>query len=300
LIKDKSLIEDYLITNILGGLGNQLFCYYSSLSLATNKKLKLFIDNHDYKFYRKDRGFILDKFNIKFNVVEKDILKEFKYMPLTKLDFYFLNKFKINVFKKNNKILRENEDYNLDEVLGRIKPNSYIQGYLQNVNYLIDVKKIMQREITLYKTNRVIEQLSRKIRNSNSCSVHVRRGDYLIKPFNSIYNICSQKYYKNSFEVVTSKIEKPHYFIFTDDIEWTKKEFNNIENKTFISDYNLKNYQEFYLLSICKNHIISNSTFSFIAAWLNYNNNLVIEPKNWFKNKPSGNKIVDGWVKLDN
>ena len=97
-----------------------------------------------------------------------------------------------------------------------------------------------------------------------------------------------------------SRIERPHYFIFTDDIEWVKKEFNNIENKTFISDYKLKNYQEFYLLSICQNHIISNSTFSFIAAWLNFNNNLVIEPRNWFKNKPSGNKIIDAWVKLEN
>lgn len=268
--------------------------------MATNKKLKLFIDNYDYKFYRKDRSFILDKFNIEFNVIEKNILKKFKYVPLTKLDFYFLNKFKINVFKKDREILMENEDFNIDEVLDRIKPNSYIQGYWQNINYLIDVKKIMQREITLKKTNRVIEQLSEKIRNSNSCSVHVRRGDYLVKPFDKIYNICSQNYYKNSFDVVKSRIERPHYFIFTDDIEWVKKEFNNIENKTFISDYKLKNYQEFYLLSICQNHIISNSTFSFIAAWLNFNNNLVIEPRNWFKNKPSGNKIIDAWVKLEN
>ena len=35
----------------------------------------------------------------------------------------------------------ENEDFNIDEVLDRIKPNSYIQGYWQNINYLIDVKK---------------------------------------------------------------------------------------------------------------------------------------------------------------
>ena len=52
----------------------------------------------------------------------------------------------------------------------------------------------MQREITLKKTNRVIEQLSEKS-DSNSCSVHVRR-DYLVKPFDKIYNICSQNYYK--------------------------------------------------------------------------------------------------------
>ena len=50
-----------------------------------------------------------------------------------------------------------------------------------------------------------------------------------------------------------------------------------------MSDYNLTDYQEFYLLSKCKNHIISNSTFSFIGAWINSEKNIVIEPKNGLK-----------------
>lgn len=206
----------------------------------------------------------------------------------------------INSYYKNANIVKENENDNFDDILKKIKKNTYIQGYWQNVNFLKDVKNIMREEIVLLNPSNLINDLLIRINNANSCSIHIRRGDYLKKPFDKIYNVCSDRYYHEGLKVVEKKISNPFYFIFTDDIGWAKNIFKDLKNKIYISDLKLNDYEEFYLLSKCKSHIISNSTFSLIGAWLNSDKNLIIEPKNWFKLRDSGNKLLDEWVKLEN
>ena len=299
MIKENSY-RNYLITNIAGGLGNQLFCYYSSLSFAKSKNLDLYIDDYGYNFYRKDRLFALDKYKINFRRAKKNILKKFKYIPFSKYDEYLIKYLNLNVYLKDRNIIIENEDDKFEDVLKKIKKDSYIQGYWQNISFLKNVKSTMREEIKLLHSSNVINDLLLKINKTNSCSIHIRRGDYLKEPFNKIYQICSEKYYHEGINLVQKRIIDPFYFVFTDDIDWAKETLRGLSNKILINDYKLKDYEEFYLLSKCQNHIISNSTFSLIGAWLHSDNNLVIEPKNWFKKKESGNKILNQWIKLEN
>lgn len=260
----------------------------------------LYLDNHDYKFYRKDRGFALDKFKINYKIIGKKFIKNYRYIPFTKIDFFIMKYLQLNGYKKKNLILKENESENLKLILKKIKPNMYIEGYWQNIDFIKNVKPVMQKEIELKEKSSLIERILNKINLSNSCSIHVRRGDYLLKPFSEIYHVCSEKYYQNAIKIIENKISNPHFFIFSDDIKWIKNKFTNLKNKTFISDYNLTDYEEFFLLSKCKNHIISNSTFSLIGAWINSGQNTIIEPSRWFKKKSSGNKIIKEWIKLEN
>ena len=259
--------------------------------------MSLYIDNFDYKFYRSDRKFLLNKFKIDYKIVNRDILSKFRYIPFSKYDYYFMKYFKINGHKKQQVII-EDENDNFEKVTNKIKEGTYLEGYWQNIDYLYRVKEIMQREINLKKQNNAVKNLLNNITIHNSCSVHVRRGDYLLKPFNKIYNICTEDYYQKAFTIIENKISNPLYFIFTDDINWSKNKFDKLKNKIFINDFNLNDFEEFFLLSKCKNHIISNSTFSLIGAWLNNYKNIVIEPNNWFKNKKSGNKLVNNWIQL--
>jgi hypothetical protein len=91
------------------------------------------------------------------------------------------------------------------------------------------------------------------------------------------------------------------YLIFSDDPEWCKQNFNFIEDKVIIEGN--QDYLDLYLMSFCKNNIISNSTFGWWGAWLNKNiGKKVIIPEIWYGPKYSHLSIRDiickGWVIL--
>ena len=60
-------------------------------------------------------------------------------------------------------------------------------------------------------------------------------------------------------------------------------------------EYNDSGYVDMCLMSMCTDFIISNSTFSWWAAWLG-NKGKVIAPKNWFPDdKDTSDLYCDGW-----
>jgi hypothetical protein len=78
------------------------------------------------------------------------------------------------------------------------------------------------------------------------------------------------------------EILNPTFFIFSDDKEYVKNTFSEFQNCIFIEGIEL-DVEELFLMSICKNNIIANSSFSWWGAWLNKNENKrVIAPKRWF------------------
>jgi hypothetical protein len=71
------------------------------------------------------------------------------------------------------------------------------------------------------------------------------------------------------------------FYIFSNDIKWCEDNFNFLNNKIIISGN--KDYEDIYLMSLCSNNIIANSSFSWWAAWLNDNaDKIVICPNKWF------------------
>ena len=108
----------------------------------------------------------------------------------------------------------------------------------------------------------------------------------------------SLDYYKQAIETVGPD---KTFVIFSDDIEWCKQNLDFIGSKFFISGN--KDYEDMYLMSLCNNNIITNSTFSWWGAWLNKNENkIVISPKIWFGKNNShldtSDLYCDKWIKL--
>jgi hypothetical protein len=134
--------------------------------------------------------------------------------------------------------------------------------------------------------------------------LHVRRGDYLKVP---IYQILESEYFENAIQIVLSNISTPIFYIFSDDLKWVSDNLvslfikNNI-NFHLINDTKI-DIEDFYLMSKCKHAIISNSTFSWWAAWLgDSNKKLVIGPEKWFKigvdNYNNFDIIPNRWIKI--
>jgi hypothetical protein len=124
-----------------------------------------------------------------------------------------------------------------------------------------------------------------QIKLNNTVSLHVRRGDYLNSP--TIHPVVSKSYVQTALKMIG---EYSHLFIFTDDRTWVLENLDN-ENYTIVDD---EDYNELWLMSMCENNIISNSTFSWWGSFLNKNETKrVIAPSIWFgDNGPKNYKDI--------
>jgi|TARA_R110001606_G_scaffold343773_1_gene492360 hypothetical protein len=116
---------------------------------------------------------------------------------------------------------------------------------------------------------------------NNCTSIHVRRGDYLLKQ--DRHPVLGMEYYNSAIEQFDNCKK---FIIFSDDIVWCKANFIG-DNFVFVEDE--EDYIDLWLMSLCNNNIIANSSFSWWGAWLNTSiDKKIISPKhtNWFgKNK---------------
>ena len=114
-------------------------------------------------------------------------------------------------------------------------------------------------------------------------------------------------YYYNAIEKISENVIDPHFFIFSNDIDWVKKNLDLYLNKlkyTFVDNSNIddSSIADLYLMSRCKHHIIANSTFSWWGAWLNPSTDkVVIAPARWYVgelNNSTVDLIPSNWIRL--
>lgn len=160
--------------------------------------------------------------------------------------------------------------------------------------------------IPSYKNELVIDdynkRLIERINNTESVSIHIRRGDYL-KPKNEIIygNICTRNYYKCCIDIIKKQFKTPVFFVFSNDMEYAKSLFSITENCVYV-DGNTgdKSFFDMYLMAHCKGMILANSTFSCWAAYLNKNANFVLSPSRWTNVKPYPKVNRNNWIIIEN
>ena len=134
-------------------------------------------------------------------------------------------------------------------------------------------------------------------------SIHIRRGDYVSnKITNLTHGVCGIEYYINAINYISKHVEQPYFFVFSDEPEWARENLKITFPITYINHNTSQNdFEDMRLLSLCKQHIIANSSFSWWGAWLSRNDNkIVIAPKKWFNEYKADTKDLypDDWIIL--
>jgi hypothetical protein len=284
-----------IIVHLKGGLGNQIFQYATGRSLAIKHGVALKLDTSFLHLEATDytkREFELNKFNIEAEFASK---KEIKAMKRLRWRNFFLPTWILEE-KKNN-------CYSLLQKAGK---NCYLDGYFQSEKLFVDISEQIRRELTF--KNPLIgkdwTEIQQRITNSTSVSLHFRRGDYVENTnTNKFHGVCSMDYYHKAIEVVAGKLENPHFFVFSDDIQWVINNFKIDYPTVFVDKKDENLHSDFQLMSLCKHNIIANSSYSWWAAWLNnHTNKIVIAPEKWYANIEEQNKtgglIPEKWFKL--
>lgn len=151
------------------------------------------------------------------------------------------------------------------------KPHVVLDGFFQSYKFFDDYESRIQNLF-----NPEWEPLK------SVCSVHIRRGDYLMYP--TKHPVVTEQYLKKAIDLVMSKRHVSLLIYFSDDIEWTSKFASKIGIRYVIST-GKDSLEDVRLMSCCSSNIISNSSFSWWGAYLNKDiYKTVVSPHedNWF------------------
>lgn len=264
-----------VIIQLAGGLGNQLqqYAIYTKF-LTLGKEAKL-----DLSWFDKSRQQGL-------YAPRKLELKRFANLPMTictsEEKELFTSRSSIQkVFEKlslsESKVFNETEMFHKDLFL---LDNKYISGYFACEKYYSDIL-VQLRELLVFPAHHDIELQARnmdimnEMEESDSVSVHIRRGDYLSKENSAILgNIATDAYYESAMNYFRAKYPSVHFYFFSDDSEYVRNKYGDGREITIV-DWNTgdDSMLDIELMSHCKGNICANSTFSFWGARLNSQKN---------------------------
>ena len=154
-----------------------------------------------------------------------------------------------------------------------MKGDIYYNGYAININYFKKIESVIRSEFTFpeIEDEQNLGYL-REIEESNSCAMHVRRGDFV-----NLNVAAPDDFYDQMVDEMLSREPDGTFFIFSDDISYClehRKEMglNKPDRVIFVKgnegEYAFRDMQ---LMSKCRNIMVGNSSFSFMASILNKN-----------------------------
>lgn len=287
----------------MGGLGNQMFQYALGKHLAVKNNVELKLDltflldrtlTPNFTF----RNYELDIFNINAPFAIAHEIANFT-SP------YYKNRLKRKIFGYQS--VNEHQ-FNFDKVIFNASRNTYLVGYWQSEKYFKPIEATIRKDFFFNPPlDNDTDLLLKQMEDKNAVCINVRRGDYVSNPdTNKFLGVQGLDYFSEAIAILVKKISNPHFYIFSDDIDWCKENFKELEypNTIVEHDYAGKRFENYlYLMSKCKHFIIPNSTFAWWAAWLCSNpNKIVIAPEKWFAdtemNKQTIDLIPERWIRI--
>jgi hypothetical protein len=259
----------------LGRLGNQMFQYASLRGIAKNRGYDFCIPNHN-QVIKDPYGFDLKielfyPFKMTYTLPHNIKLLDRGYAPVA-----------------------QERHFHFDQTLFNMCPDEItLAGFFQSEKYFNHIEDEIREDFSF--KNEILEPCKEMVGSIRDViSLHVRRTDYLKNPNHTTLDL---DYYIKALECFDSDIP---VIIFSDDISWCKKQ-KIFDSDRFMISESKDQYVDLCLMTLCKYHIIANSSFSWWGAWLS-NSNKVIAPIQWFgkgnDNKNTNDLIPERWIRI--
>lgn len=280
-----------IIVKVWGGIGNQLFqyvfgqylhyktgqiVYYDDSSYVSNDKLR----NSELRGLDTDILFNNDCLFSMYRGIKNRLLRLlFQLNPR----HHFIQEFKDEI----------PEVFNTSHIY-------FFQGYWQDVkNYKWlkeNVSGFELRAKTIPEELKNIE--SSIIGDKESVSLHVRRGDYFAPQNVGIYGVCDASYYEKALSQISQGNKDMEIYVFSDDIEWVQENIHLPQPYHIVPNYDVPQFVYIELMSKCKHHIISNSSFSWWGAVINHNNDSVVLCPSVWRKDTNDSPALSNWERI--
>ena len=267
----------YITVKIYGGLGNQMFQYAAGRALSLRYQVPLCLDiswfNQKHDANTTVRTYQLGIFkNITATIQNR------RSFPCQRLIT------RIRKYLPFSYVIRE-PHFAYWPGFAEITPPARLDGYWQCEKYFMDFQKEIRHDFTFPTLPEKAGHLAKLIGETpDSVSVHIRRGDYVENPqAQAFHGNLKQDYYGKALQLIKNACGKTRLFIFSDDPHWVRENFACCGHDAAIVDLALPDapHHDMHLMSLCKHHIIANSSFSWWGAWLGEKSGITIAPQKW-------------------
>lgn len=291
-----------IISQIIGGLGNQMFQYAAGRTISLERGTSFRLDISGFANYGLHQGFELQRvFNCPAEFATEAEVRNILGWQFTPGIRRVVSRTGLAAFRREGFVVEPH--FNYWQGIKNVPCDCYLMGYWQSEKYFSGMEAQIRGGFSfrLPLENKNVE-LAKQINQVNAVSLHVRRGDYAYNPkTTATHGLCPLDYYRASIRYIAERIERPHFYIFSDDIAWVE---NNLKIE-FPCQYvghnqGAESYNDMRLMSLCQHHIIANSSFSWWGAWLNPRvNKIVVAPERWFANTTDVRDLLpQSWAKL--
>lgn len=290
-----------VIVTMMGGLGNQMFQYAAGrhLSLRLNTRLAF------------DLRALLDRTpreNFTFREYELDVFG----IPATEAPAAALGRFTPSYRPPAwrrllhrlggppatyRKVVERGIAF--DPAVLEQRGNLLLSGYWQSEKYFAGAAATVRDDFRFRAApGDENAALARAIGSVEAVSIHVRRGDYLT---NAFHGLCSLAYYREAVALVAGRVSNPCFFVFSDDPQWVQQHLALPYPVTYVTHNQQRSHLDLQLMSLCRHHIIANSSFSWWGAWLgNHPGKVVVAPRRWFSDESidTSDLVPAGWCRI--
>lgn len=285
------------IVVVFNGLGNQMsqYAYYLARK-KVNPKTKVMFDlesKHSHCGYDLERAFGVKMKN-------SFLIKILQLLYVLSKRFRILKYFGIRTICEPS-----NYDYTPSLMRKRSFGINYYWGGWHSEKNFIEISDDVKTIFTFREQPsaiRFVEWLRIICNDSNSVSIHIRRGDYLnIKStdFWQLNDVATLDYYQKAINYIRQYVKPPHFYVFSNDLDWCMEQFGVSDFSYVECNQNIDSWRDMYLMSECHHHINANSTFSWWGAWLcKFEDSITVSPEYFIRDIVTKDFYPERWRKI--
>jgi hypothetical protein len=281
-----------VVVQLFNGVGNQLFQYAAGRWLASTLGGSLRLVTH-HQAMQSERPLLLQQFAIPTPIEPMSALDR---LVVSRRPQYQLPSRAVRCLARIQLLMQDPTkvavpfDFEVDSSARAI----YMSGYFQEYELVREVAGLLRRELVLREPLHLrAQEYADRIRSARCpVSIHLRRGDYL-SAFGP-NGVLPMSYYERAIDYMQSQFRDATFFVFSDDLAFTRFWARAYRRMTVVDcDNSAGAHESLSLMSMCRHHIIANSTFSWWGSWLNARpDRQVVAPDRWLGPDTSGSTVA--------
>lgn len=287
-----------IVSHLKGRLGNQMFQYAIGRSLAEQVGAELFLDSSWIEQHPGGR-YELEAFGLGAEVVH---VRKIARLRAWTRGRRLLQRLRPSP-RPYLRVIEEASDFSFEPRVLEAGDRTYLTGYWQREDYFARHEEQIRHDFAFPEISAESAALATLIKQAPAVAVHVRRGDYAGGAAGRQMGTLERDYYHRAVGRIAAEVGAIQLFLFSDDFAWCTANLEFV-HPTVPVERELgpeRAYEDMQLMSLCRHHVIANSSFSWWAAWLNPSpQKLVVAPRKWFRDSRLNAQYVlpAAWVRL--